>query len=491
MAQTHTSAAIRIPSATTASDDESDVSSVTSWDGLSLGPGDGPDWGRTTIDDGGDGDGVDDDDASTDPDPKRLLGWSPPPPTPPLVPTGASDSLRHTVGWGHVQSEEEGSGHEDDDIDASIEAVGIASIRATAAVVQATASAMMVAAAEAALASEEEDDSASVAASLTPERAVSPPWHRSNTDMPYADVRRPETASSPTPTTEAPAHRSPRQLRLHREHDHGDNDGRDTTRARGRRVDASVRLRLPPPAGAVDHHARWHEGTPGIRLRRQLFKLRPGEIAPRLSLRAQGARGASERLRLNRDTFEPDPRTFMPRRANSKAKARAQESALPSSPEGLPASAHVDDGDQDEQPPLVMSELRRQWIAIARKFDERHPDPSVVDREPVVFDRSWRTARAPPLGHHDESGVGPALRRTTVIVDGGSDRGGRGDGLSPPEVSFPAHVTKHFSHTHTHFLIMATNYSHSSPLYKRVVTRVYRRSRFMTHASFSRRFLHT
>lgn len=434
MAQTHTSA-IRIPSATTASDDESDVSSVTSWDGLSLGPGDGPDWGTTTIEDRGV-----DDDASTDPDPKRLLGWSPPPTTPPLMLASASDSLRHTVGWGHEHREEQEGVHEDD-VDATIEAVGIASIRAAAAVVQATTSSMMVAAAEAALASEEQDDSASEAASLTPERAVSPPWHRSSSSnsVPHADdIQRPKPASSPAATAEAPTHRSPMHLRLHRGHDHDENGGGGTTRARGRRVDASLRLRLPPPAGAVDHHARWHEGTPGIRLRRQLFKLRPGEIAPRLSLRAQDGRGANERLRLNRDTFEPDPRTFMPRRANAKTKTGEQESAMPSAPEGLPASADdANHRDHEKQPPPVVSELRRQWIAIARKYDERYPDPLVVDREPVVFDRSWRTARAPPLGHDDESGVGPAMRRTTVIVDADSDRGSRGDGLSPPEVSFP------------------------------------------------------
>ena len=201
-----------------------------------------------------------------------------------------------------------------------------------------------------------------------------------------------------------------------------------------------MRLRLPPPPGAVDHHATWHEGRPGLHLRRQLFKVRPGEIPPRLSLRPpSGAAESSatpwahERLRLDRDTFEPDPRTYIYTRDKKSKKNRRDREASTAPKHAMTAT------DDADAPPVVQPELRRQWIAIGRKFDERHPDPSVVDREPVVFDRSWRTARAPPLVD-SSGGVSTAdFHRTTVIVDDAdSDQHGANaiaDRLTLPEVT--------------------------------------------------------
>jgi hypothetical protein len=220
-----------------------------------------------------------------------------------------------------------------------------------------------------------------------------------------------------------------------------------------------MRLRLPPPPGAVDHHATWHEGRPGLHLRRQLFKVRPGEIPPKLSLRPPGgaaessaASRANERLRLDRDTFEPDPRTYIYTR-DKKYKNNRRDRDASTQPKHATttaddAAAVTASGDADA-PSVAQSELRRQWIAIGRKFDERHPDPSVVDREPVVFDRSWRTARAPPLVDRSGGGVSTAdFHRTTVIVDDAdSDQHGANataDRLTLPEVT-RAHSTRSFS----------------------------------------------
>jgi hypothetical protein len=89
--------------------------------------------------------------------------------------------------------------------------------------------------------------------------------------------------------------------------------------------------------------------------------------------------------------------------------------------------------------------LRRQWIEISKKFEERVPNRVV--RDPVVFDRSWRTAAAapPPAGEgeattitnnteeNDDAATAP---RTTITIDSIDQRvepAGQRSALSVPE----------------------------------------------------------